>query len=83
MPDRDDTPDSSRWSRRIKRKGFNIKDMQIEGKVGENKKVQASDLKRVSSWGIIDGRPTIIDYGFTREVREKYYSFFKNRVIFY
>ncbi len=26
---------------------FNIKDMQIEGKVGETKKVQASDLKRV------------------------------------
>ena len=43
----------------------------------------ASDLKRVSSWGIIDGRPTIIDYGFTREVREKYYSFFNNRAIFY
>jgi len=42
-----------------------------------------SDLSRVSSWGIIDGRPTIIDYGFTREVREKYYSFFKNRAIFY
>lgn len=33
----------------------------------------SSDLSRTSSWGIIDGRPTIIDYGFTREVVEKYY----------
>ncbi|MDV4152152.1 hypothetical protein R0131_15095 [Clostridium sp. AL.422] len=41
------------------------------------------DLRRVSSWGIINGRPTIIDYGFTREVREKYYSFLNNRAIFY
>lgn len=32
-----------------------------------------SDLCRASSWGIINGRPRIIDYGFTREVREKYY----------
>lgn len=32
-----------------------------------------SDLIRMSSWGIINGRPTIIDYGFTREVVEKYY----------
>lgn len=43
----------------------------------------SGDLSRVSSWGIINGRPTIIDYGFTREVREKYYSFFKNRAILY
>lgn len=36
----------------------------------------SGDLSRVSSWGIINGRPIIIDYGFTREVREKYYRFF-------
>lgn len=42
-----------------------------------------ADLRRVSSWGIINGIPKIIDYGFTKEVSEKYYSFFKNRVIFY
>lgn len=36
----------------------------------------SSDLSRTSSWGMINGRPTIIDYGFTREVREKYYRFF-------
>lgn len=33
------------------------------------------DLYRRSSWGIINGRPVIIDFGFTKEVR-KYYSFF-------
>lgn len=31
------------------------------------------DLARKSSWGIINGRPVIIDYGFTREVKKKYY----------
>ena len=31
------------------------------------------DLCRKSSWGIIDGIPVIIDYGFTRQVRRKYY----------
>lgn len=36
----------------------------------------SSDLSRASSWGIINGRPTIIDYGFTREVRDRYYRFF-------
>lgn len=33
-----------------------------------------NDLCRTSSWGIINGIPVIIDYGFTREVRERYYS---------
>ena len=32
-----------------------------------------ADLDRKSSWGIINGRPVIIDYGFTREVSERYY----------
>lgn len=31
------------------------------------------DLKRIDNWGIIDGDPVIIDYGFTREVRSRYY----------
>ena len=31
------------------------------------------DLIRKSSWGIINERPVIIDYGFTREVAERYY----------
>lgn len=31
------------------------------------------DLKKKSSWGIVDGKAVIIDYGFTKEVRDKYY----------
>lgn len=34
------------------------------------------DLARITSWGIINGRPVIIDYGFTYSVRRRYYSFF-------
>lgn len=34
-----------------------------------------SDLCRPVNWGLIDGRPVIIDYGFTGRVRRKYYSF--------
>ncbi|MDD3173009.1 MAG: hypothetical protein PHF63_05025 [Herbinix sp.] len=33
------------------------------------------DLRRLNSWGMIKGKPVIIDYGFTREVR-KYYRIF-------
>jgi hypothetical protein len=33
------------------------------------------DLRRPSSWGLIKGKPVIIDYGFTREV-SKYYTLF-------
>ena len=31
------------------------------------------DFARRSSWGMINGRPVIIDYGFTRDVSERYY----------
>lgn len=31
------------------------------------------DFEKTSSWGIIDGRPVIIDYGFTRHVERNYY----------
>lgn len=31
------------------------------------------DFARTSSWGMINGRPVIIDYGFTRDVKERYY----------
>jgi hypothetical protein len=31
------------------------------------------DFARESSWGMINRRPVIIDYGFTREVQESYY----------
>lgn len=32
-----------------------------------------SDLCRPVNWGVIDGRPVIIDYGFTGRIRRKYY----------
>ena len=31
------------------------------------------DLVRRDSWGTIEGRPVIIDYGFTLQVRNRYY----------
>ena len=31
------------------------------------------DLYKKSSWGMINGRLVIIDYGFTREVKNRYY----------
>jgi len=41
--------------------------------ISQNYNLLLSDLNRQSSWGVINGRPVIIDYGFTREVKEKYY----------
>ncbi len=38
-------------------------------------KLLLGDFCRKSSWGMIDGKPVIVDYGFTREVVEKHYSF--------
>lgn len=32
-----------------------------------------ADLRRMSSWGLIYGKPVIIDYGFTSEVMRRYY----------
>jgi len=34
------------------------------------------DLCRRSSWGIVNERPVIIDYGFTKEARRYYNTFF-------
>ena len=36
-------------------------------------KLLLGDFEKASSWGIINGRPVIIDYGFTRHVEKKYY----------
>lgn len=36
-------------------------------------KLLLGDFEKTSSWGIINGRPVIIDYGFTRYVERKYY----------
>ena len=33
-----------------------------------------NDFARKDSWGTINGRPVIIDYGFTVQVRNRYYS---------
>ena len=32
------------------------------------------DFEKVSSWGMINGRPVIIDYGFTEYVERNYYN---------
>lgn len=32
------------------------------------------DLVRKDSWGLINGKPVVVDYGFTLQVRRKYYS---------
>lgn len=32
------------------------------------------DLRRPANWGKIHGRPVVVDYGFTRKVKKKYYS---------
>ena len=39
-------------------------------------KLLLGDFEKASSWGIIKGRPVIIDYGFTRYVERKYYRRF-------
>lgn len=33
-----------------------------------------NDLNRASSWGWINGHMVIIDYGYTKKVRQKYYA---------
>ncbi|MBN7576531.1 MULTISPECIES: hypothetical protein [Clostridium] len=43
--------------------------------IKKNYRLLLGDFCRKSSWGMIDGKPVIIDYGFTREVVEKHYSF--------
>lgn len=53
-----------------KRELINLKELQ---NIKRNYNLLLDDISRKSSWGIIDGRPVIIDYGFTREVMERYY----------
>ncbi len=33
------------------------------------------DLGRAANWGIIEGKPKILDFGFTKLVKKRYYSF--------
>lgn len=42
--------------------------------VTEKYNLMINDFGRVVNWGEIGGRPMIIDYGFTRQVRKRYYS---------
>ncbi|MCE5221674.1 MAG: hypothetical protein LLF98_10535 [Clostridium sp.] len=53
-----------------KRELLNSKELQ---NIKRNYNLLLDDISRRSSWGIINGRPMIIDYGFTREVMERYY----------
>lgn len=55
---------------RDKRELLHLKELQnIKGDYN----LLLADLERKSSWGMINGRAVIIDYGFTREVRQRYY----------
>lgn len=53
-----------------KRELFNIKELQ---NIKNNYNLLLGDFGKKSSWGTINGRPVIIDYGFTKEVEKKYY----------
>jgi len=58
---------------------FNVRDKRELLHLKELKNIKGNynllldDLERKSSWGIIKRRTVIIDYGFTREVRQRYY----------
>lgn len=47
--------------------------------ISERYDLLLSDLCRHSNWGLINGRPVVVDYGYTREVMRKYYALFKKR----
>lgn len=49
---------------------LNLKELQ---EIKRNYNLLLGDLKKKSSWGMINGKPVIIDYGFTREVHDRYY----------
>ncbi|WP_024834213.1 hypothetical protein [Ruminiclostridium josui] len=41
----------------------------------ESKKIGSSDLKRASSWGMVNDVPLLIDYGLNQSTYNKYYRF--------
>lgn len=53
-----------------KKELFNSEQIQ---NIKKNYNLLLGDFNRESNWGILKGRPVIIDYGFTREVKAKYY----------
>lgn len=60
-------------------KYFNIKNNRELANLSELQNIHKkynllwSDLFRKSSWGILDGKPVIIDYGYTKAVAQRYY----------
>lgn len=44
------------------------------GYISSKYNLMLHDLGRAVNWGQIDGRPVIIDYGFTRQVSRRYYK---------
>ena len=49
---------------------FNLPELK---KLKSNYNLLLNYLNKKSSWGIIDGKPVIIDYGFTKRIKERYY----------
>jgi hypothetical protein len=57
------------------RVGSNSELYQVKGiqDFAETHNLLINDFGRAANWGEIGGRPVIIDYGFTRQVRKRYY----------
>lgn len=53
-----------------KKELFNLREIQ---NLKRKYNLLLGDFNRESSWGIINGRPVIIDYGFTRDIKARYY----------
>jgi|GEM_PF-1075505 len=54
-----------------------IKSLAIKNNLIEdinNNLISTGDLRRISSWGLINGVPKLIDYGLTHSTFKKYYS---------
>ena len=62
-------------------KYFNVNNAQEFSEVYEIRKIKnkynllMADINKKSSWGIVDGKMKLIDYGYTKRVKEKYYAF--------
>lgn len=41
---------------------------------GKKNKLMAGDLARISSWGQVDGHPTLLDAGLTKEIYDEFYE---------
>lgn len=43
-------------------------------KCGKQYELMPGDLSRISSWGVVDGHPTLLDAGLTRKIYDKFYE---------